>query len=442
MSRPSRGLHRRILAIAVPMILSNLTVPMLGVVDTAVIGHLPSAVYLGAVAVGTTIFNFLFLGLNFLRMGTTGVTAQFHGAADAAGIRRTLGQSVLLALGLAGVLLLLQWPLERAALWLIHPTAGVAAAAATYFRIRIWAAPAVLVNYSLIGWFLGLQNARAPLAVMAAVSTANMALDVFFVLVLGWNVAGVAAGSAIAEYLGTTLAVLLATRLLRRHPGAWRWAALRERRTLARLAGINANILVRTLALMFAFGFFTAIGARMGTTILAANAILLNLQSVLSYGLDGFAHAAEALAGRAIGARDRTEFDRVVKATLIWSAGLAVLFALAYGLGGRAIIGLLTDLPGVRATARAYLPWMVLSPLLSVWPFLFDGVYIGATRAAAMRNAMLVATFACFLPAWYLARPLGNDGLWLAFMVFLAARGITLAAGLPRLRRATFAAAP
>lgn len=434
-------MHRRILGIAVPMILSNLTVPMLGVVDTAVIGHLPSAVYLGAVAVGTTIFNFLFLGLNFLRMGTTGVTAQLHGSSDSDGIRRTLGQSVLLSLALAAALLLLQWPLERAALWLIHPAPQVAAAAATYFRIRIWAAPAVLVNYSFIGWFLGMQNARAPMTVMILVSTANMALDVFFVLALGWNVAGVAAGSAIAEYLGTAVSVLLAARLLRRNPGVWNWHDLRDRATLGRLAGINANILVRTMALMFAFGFFTAIGARMGTLVLAANAILLNLQSVLSYGLDGFAHAAEALAGRAIGARDRSGFDRVVKGALAWSLGLAVVFALVYGLGGRQIIGLLTDLPEVRATAATYLPWMVLSPFLSVWPFLFDGIYIGATRAAAMRNAMLAATFMCFLPAWYLARPLGNHGLWLAFMVFLAARGVTMAAGFPRLRRAAFPAA-
>lgn len=434
-----RGVHRRILGIALPMIASNLTVPMLGVVDTAVIGHLPSPVYLAAVAIGATIFSFLFMGLNFLRMATTGVTAQVHGRNDADGIRRALGQSIMFALVLAAGLLVLQWPIERAALVLLGPSSPVAAAAAVYFRIRIWAAPAVLVNYSLIGWFLGMQNARAPMAVMIAVSVINMALDVGFVLGLGWNVAGVAAGSLIAEYLGAGLALFLASRLLARHPGAWRWSALIERSSFRRLAGINANILMRTLALMFVFGFFTAMSARMGTVILAANALLLNFQNVMSYGLDGFAHAAEALAGRAIGARNRDDFDRVVRGALAWSLGLAIAFALAYGLAGGTIIHLLTGLPRVRAAAIDYLPWMVLSPFLAVWPFLFDGVYIGAVRATAMRNAMFAATFLGFLPAWYFARPLGNDGLWLAFMVFLAARGVTMAAGFPRLRRAAFA---
>ncbi|MGH8271252.1 MAG: MATE family efflux transporter [Gammaproteobacteria bacterium] len=434
-----RGVHRRIFGIALPMIASNLTVPMLGVVDTAVIGHLPSPVYLAAVAVGATIFSFLFLGLNFLRMATTGVTAQVHGRNDADGIRRALGQSILFALALAVGLLILQWPIEQAALVLLGPSPPVADAAATYFRIRIWAAPAVLVNYSLIGWFLGMQNARAPMAVMIAVSVINMALDVGFVLGLGWNVAGVAAGSVIAEYLGTGLALFLAARLLAHHPGTWRWSALRERSSFRRLAGINANILVRTLALMFVFGFFTAMSARMGTVILAANALLLNFQNVMSYGLDGFAHAAEALAGRAIGAGDRSDFDRVVKGALVWSLALAVAFALAYGLAGKSIVHLLTDLSGVRTAAVDYLPWMVLSPFLAVWAFLFDGVYIGAIRVAAMRNAMLIATFLGFLPAWYFARPLGNNGLWLAFMVFLAVRGLTMAAGFPRLRRASFA---
>ena len=438
--RRSPGVHGRILGIAVPMILSNLSVPLLGLVDTGVIGHLPSPVYLGAVAVGTTIFGFLFLGLNFLRMGTTGVTAQAHGHGDADGVRRALAQSVILAVGLAALLILAQWPLERISLWLIGPAPAVAAAAQTYFRIRIWAAPAVLVNYGFVGWFLGLQNARAPMAIMISVSLANMALDVFFVLALGWNVAGVAAGSAIAEYLGTGLAICLARRLLARYPGGWSLALVRERAAFRRLAGINANILVRTLALMFAFGFFTAMGARMGTVILAANALLLNFQSVMSYALDGFAHAAEALAGRAIGAGDRAEFDAVVKGALLWSLGFAAAFALLYGLAGGAIIDLLTGLVNVRAAARSYLPWLVVSPFLSVWPFLFDGIYIGATRAAAMRNAMLIATLLAFLPAWYLARPLGNDGLWLAFIVFLAARGITMAAGFPRLRARCFSA--
>lgn len=437
-ANPGGGVHRRILAIALPMIVSNLSVPLLGIVDTAVIGHLESPVYLAAVAVGTTIFSFLFLGLNFLRLSTTGVTAQARGRADHAAVRQALAQSVLVALGLAGVLIAAQWPLEQAALAILGPTSDVAHSAALYFMIRIWAAPAVLVNFALIGWFLGMGNARAPLAVMVAMALVNMGLDAGFVLALGWKVAGVAAGTLVAEYLGAGLSIALAFRLLKSHPGHWSTVKIADRAAFNRLLSINGNIFLRSLALMFVFGFFTAAGARLGTVVLAANALLLNFQNVLSYALDGFAHAAEALCGHAIGRADRHRFDRIMKASLLWSPGLAGLFALAWGLSGNAVIGLLTDLPDVRDAAAQYLPWIVALPLVAVWSFLFDGVYIGATRARAMRNAMLFSTFVCFLPAWFFSRSLGNHGLWLAFTVFFAARGLSMAAGFPALRRTSF----
>ncbi|MDN5864462.1 MAG: MATE family efflux transporter [Gammaproteobacteria bacterium] len=432
------GAHRRIFAIALPMIASNLTVPLLGLVDTAVIGHLASPAYLAAVAVGATIFSFLFLGLNFLRMATTGVTAQALGRDDVSGVRRALGQSVLIALGLAAALLILQWPLEQIALALLGPDPAVRESASTYFLIRIWSAPAVLVNYALIGWFLGMQNARAPLLVMALTGILNMALDIAFVWGFGWKVAGVAAGTLIAAYAGAFLSIALAAGLLSRYPGGWREADLGNRKAFGHLLSINGNILVRSLALMFVFGFFTAAGARLGTVILAANALLLNFQNVLSYALDGFAHAAEALSGRAIGAGEREDFDRVLKAALVWSLALAVIFTGIWAGAGEAIIRLLTDLPEVREAAKRYLPWVVLLPLVAVWAFLLDGIYIGATRAAAMRNSMLVSAFACFLPAWYLSRSLGNDGLWLALVVFFAARALTMATGFPRLRFEAF----
>jgi MATE family multidrug resistance protein len=435
---PERKTHRRILAIALPMIVSNLSVPLLGIVDTAVIGHLKSPVYLAAVAVGATIFSFLFLGLNFLRMTTTGVTAQARGRDDHAGVRRALVQSLLVALGLAFLLITLQWPLEQAALAILGPAADVRPAAGTYFLIRIWAAPAVLLNYALIGWFLGLGNARAPLAVMVAMAAINIGLDAGFVLGLGWKVAGVATGTLIAEYLGAALSIVIATRMLKGYPGRWRGLRIMDRASLARLVSLNGNIFLRSLALMFVFGFVTAAGARLGTVILAANALLLNFQNVLSYALDGFAHAAEALCGHAIGAADREQFDRVVRAALLWSLALAGLFTLVWWLAGPALIALLTDLPDVRATAARFLPWIVVLPLVAVWAFLLDGIYIGATRARAMRNAMLFSAFACFLPVWCGTRALGNHGLWLAFVVFFAARGISMAAGFPRLRRAAF----
>ncbi|HET7587526.1 MAG TPA: MATE family efflux transporter [Gammaproteobacteria bacterium] len=415
--------HRTVWRIAGPMMLSNLSVPLLGIVDTAVVGHLNRPAYLGAVAVGTTLFNFLYLGLNFLRMGTTGVTAQAAGRDDAGAVRATLAQGLLLSFALACILLALQWPLRRIGLELIAPSAAVQPFAQTYFDIRIWAAPAVLADYALVGWFLGLGNARAPLALVLTVNVINAALDILFVSAFGMNVGGVALASVIAEYCGLAVGAALALRALRQYPAPWRHVRLFDRVALRRLAGVNGNLFVRTLCLMMAFGFFTAMGARLGTVILAANAILLNLQSLLSYALDGFAHAAEALTGRAAGQADAQLFTRTVRVTLGWSLAAAAVFALLYALAGGSIIGLMTDLPDVRTAALAYLPWMIASPLVSVWAFEFDGVFVGATRAREMRNAMLFA-LACYLAIWYATQPFGNHGLWLAFILFLGARGV------------------
>ncbi len=408
------------------MILSNLSIPLLGMVDSAVVGHLARPQYLGAVAVGATLFDALYMSFNFLRMGTTGVTAQVHGGGDSSAVRGVLGQSLALAAVLACMLVALQVPLRHVGLLLIHPSSDVAAYARVYFDVRIWSAPAVFADFALLGWFLGMQNARAPLIQLLVVNGTNAALDVAFVFGLGMNVAGVALASVVAQYAGLAVALWLAVRELRRYPGHWLRSELLSLGRLRRLVGVNANIFVRTVCLLFAFGFFTAMGARQGDVILAANALLLNLQATLSYGLDGLAHAIEALTGRAIGARDHEGFKLAVRVVIGWSLAIALVFAAFYAVAGPAILHLLTDLPQVRATAMRYLPWMVLSPLISVWPFVFDGIYIGATRAREMRNMMLLAVFAAYLPAWFLLQPWANDGLWAAFMVFLAARGLGL----------------
>lgn len=420
-------LHQRILGIALPMILSNLSVPLVGMVDSGVAGHLPEAAYLAAVAVGATVFNFLFLGLNFLRMGTTGLTAQAHGREDFGAARVSLAQTLLLGQVLALMLLVFQHPLRELALYLIAPAPEVVAHVRVYFDVRIWSAPLVLANYALLGWFLGMQTARAPLAVLLVTNAVNAGLDIGFVYGLGMTVDGIAAASLCGEAAGLLTGLLLAARLLRRHPAPWDAAPLRDMTRWRELVGINGNILIRTLCLMFAFGLFTALGARLGALVLAANALLLNLQSFMAYGLDGFAHAAEALAGRAWGRRAMTAFRAAVNACLVWSLGIAGVYALAYLAAGPGLIRLLTDLPEVRETAFAYLPWMVLSPLVSVWSFLYDGVFIGATWAREMRNAMLVSTFGVFVPlAWLLVPFFGNHALWLAFLAFLGARGLTM----------------
>lgn len=406
------------------MMLSNVSVPLLGMVDAGVTGHLDSPAYLGAVAVGATIFGFLYTGVNFLRMGTTGIAAQRLGASDTEGLRTSLGQAVVVALAIAFVLLILQRPIGSFALRLVGAGPEVTENAWTYFAIRIWSAPATLANFALIGWFIGLQNARIPLLVVVVANVVNIVLDLAFVIGLRMTVDGVALASVIAEFSGLAVAVAFAVRELRRHGGRWDLRQLRSPRAYAGFLSINGRLFVRTLSLMFTFAFVTAQGARLGGLTLAANAILMNLQNLLSFALDGLAHAAEALVGRATGQRSRAQLEGSVRITLRWSLCVAAGFCLLFTVGGPLFIRLLTDLPGVRDVTLRYLPWMMVSPLVSVWAFLYDGVFVGATRARAMRDIMLISTLLVFIPAWYLLQPLGNNGLWLAFMLFMASRGI------------------
>lgn len=414
------------------MILSNISVPLLGIVDTGVVGHLENASYLGAVAIGGTIFGFLYTGVNFLRMGTTGIAAQRYGANDNDGLRVSLGQALLVAMLIAALLLVLQVPLGRLALGLAGGDAAVQAAAHQYYTIRIWSAPGTLANFVMVGWFIGLQNARVPLLIFLTINITNIALDLLFVVGLGMKVEGVALASVIAEYTALLVASLLAARELRKREGHWPLHRLMNVRAYAAYFSINANLFIRTMALMFTYFFVTAQGARLGGVILAANAVLMNLQNITSFGLDGFAHAAEALVGKAIGEQRRDALEQSVRIALKWSLIFATGFCVAYAAGGPFLINALTDLPGVRAAALEYLPWFIVSPLVAVWSFLYDGVYIGATRAREMRNIMVLSTFAVFLPAWFLLQDFGNHGLWLAFNLFLASRGIGMHIGYRR----------
>lgn len=406
------------------MILSNISVPLLGMVDTGVTGHLDSPAYLGAVAIGGIIFGFLYMGMNFLRMGTTGIAAQRYGAKDFDGLRVSLGQALIVATLIAITLIALQVPIGSVSLHLIGADPVTTSYALEYFSIRIWSAPATLATFVLLGWFIGLQNARVPLMIVVTVNIINIALDLLFVLVLGMKVDGVALASVIAEYAGMLLGLGFVVHALRKHPGHWVPAMLINVREYTTFFAVNGHLLARTMALMFTFAFVTAQGARLGSLILAANAILMNIQFLTSFALDGIAQAAEALVGKAVGENRRDALQRAVQLTLRWSLFFAAGFFALYIVLGPALIRLLTDLPEVRETALRYLPWLVVSPLISVWSFLYDGVYVGATRAREMRDIMIFSTFVIFLPAWYLLQGLGNDGLWLAFMLFMASRGI------------------
>jgi MATE family multidrug resistance protein len=414
------------------MILSNVSVPLLGMVDTGVTGHLESPAYLGAVAIGGTIFTLLYTGMNFLRMGTTGIAAQAYGARDNDGLRVSLGQALIVSLAIALTIMLLQVPISRLGLLLLGGDAETQRHAATYFFIRVWSAPGTLANFALIGWFLGTQNARVPLLIFLTINLTNIVLDLLFVVVLGMKVEGVALASVIAEYTGLTVGGTFAVAALRRHQGHWPIARLVNISAYRAFFSINANLFVRTITLLGTLAFVTAQGARLGPAILAANAVLMNFQHLTSFGLDGIAHAAEALVGKAVGERDRASLEHAVALTLRWSLVFAAGFAMVYVVTGRSIIGILTDLPDVRETATTYLPWLIASPVISVWCFLYDGVYVGMTRAKAMRNIMLFSALCVFLPVWYVTQPFANHGLWFALMAFLASRGIGMHIGYRR----------
>lgn len=425
--------NREMWRIAAPMILSNISVPLLGMVDTGVMGHLESPAYLGAVAIGGTIFTFIYLGMNFLRMGTTGIAAQRFGADDFDGLRVVLGQAVIVSLAIAITIIVLQVPVGRFGLFLLGGDAETQVHAATYFSIRVWSAPGTLANYVLIGWFLGLQNARVPLAVFLTINFTNIVLDLLFVLVLGMKVEGVALASVIAEYAGLGVGLAFAASALRKHTGYWDFSRLTRLAAYAKFFSVNANLFIRTIALLFTFGFITAQGARLGPAILAANAVLINFQNLTSLGLDGIAQAAEAMVGKAVGKEDKAALEATVILTLKWSLLFAAGFTVLYLVTGPLIVGLLTDLPDVRATAFVYLPWLIASPLVAVWCFLYDGVYVGMTRSREMRDIMLVSTFLVFLPLWFVTQSFGNHGLWFAFLAFLAARGIGMHLGYRRM---------
>lgn len=431
--------HREVLRIAVPVIVSNVSTPLLGVVDTAIVGRLPDPAYIGAVAVGALVFTFVFWAFGFLRMGTTGLTAQALGARDEAEIRAGLARALLIAAAVGAGLIALQRPIGIVAFVLLQGSDKVEGLARDYFDVRIWAAPATLANYALLGWFIGLGQARTALVLQLVLNVANMALDALFVLGLGMGVVGVAAGTLIAEGLAAAVGLALAMRHLRERAGgkAWSgatWAGVVDRAKLGRALAVNRDIMVRTLALMTVFVWFTAQGARQGDVLLAANAVLMQFVGVAAYFLDGVAFATEALVGRAAGAAQRETLLAALRRTTFWAAALALLASVAFGVLGPAIVDALTVDAAVRHTARTYLPWAALAPLAGVWSFQLDGAFIGATRSRDMRNAML-QSLAVFLVGWWLLQPLGNHGLWAALFVSYAARTLTLGRCLPALVR-------
>ncbi len=419
--------HRRVWALAAPMILSNISVPLVALVDSAVVGHLPHAYQLAAVAVGASLYTLLTWAMGFLRMGTTGFAAQAAGRDDGGALRQVLLQGLLLGGGLALLLILLALPFSNLALSLMQPSAELDALARGYFQIRLFGLPAALASYALIGWLLGTQNARGPLAILLTTNLLNVALDLLFVLGLHWGVAGAAWASVIAEWSGALLGLWLARRALRRYAGQVDWPALRRWLSWRPLLAVNRDIFIRTLALQAVFFLITVQGTRLGDATVAANALLLNGLLLTAHALDGLAHAVEALCGHALGSRDRAALRRSLIVAGGWSLLASLGFALFFLLAGQGFIQLQTDIASVRETAFEYLPYLALLPLVAVWSYLLDGLFIGATRAREMRDAMLLAV-ALSLPLAWLLQGLGNHGLWLAFLCFMGLRSLCLGA--------------
>ncbi|MXX17759.1 MAG: MATE family efflux transporter [Gammaproteobacteria bacterium] len=425
--------HRAVWSMAGPIILANLSVPLVGAVDTAVVGHLPGPEYIGAVALGALIFSFLYWGFGFLRMGTTGFVARTLGAADHAAMERLILRVLLLALVFGLLVLVLGRPVVTLALWLIEGTAEVERLAGTYAHIRLWSAPATLCIYVCTGVFIGLKNTRYVLTLQLVLNLTNVLLDLIFVPWLGFGVEGVAWATLIAEYLAAGLGLWMLRPWLRRALDRPDWGAVLAPGPMAELMKSNGHLLVRTLCLVFAFSWFTAQSATLGELVLAANSILLHLQTFMAYGLDGFAHAAESLTGEASGARNRRRFRLAVRMTTLWAAIVALIIAAIYLAAGPWLLTLFSDQAPVLEVAGKYLPWMILSPLVSVWSYQLDGIFIGSGNTREMQNAMALSTAIFVALTWMLLPWLGNHGLFLALTLFMGVRALTL---LPYYRRA------
>lgn len=411
--------------LALPMIFSNITVPLLGLVDTAVIGHLDSPTYLGGVAVGSMATSFLFMLLLFLRMSTTGLTAQALGAQNPQGLARAFMQPLLLAV-LAGVaIVLLRYPLIELALKIVGGDGAVLEQARLFLEIRWLSAPAALANMVILGWLLGVQYVRAPVILLIVGNLLNIVLDIWLVMGMGWNVQGAATATAISEYATLLLGLGLSWRVMRIRGISVPMLRQAWRGNLRRLLALNRDIMLRSLLLQLCFASLTIFGARLGGEVVAVNAVLMNLLTFTAYALDGFAYAVEAHSGHAYGARDDSQLRKVWRAACRQACLVALGFGLLYAVAGQQIIAALTSLPELRALASHYLPWQVVLPLVGVWCYLLDGMFIGATRGAEMRNSMAVAAAGYGLTLFTLPI-LGNHGLWLALAVFLSLRGIAL----------------
>lgn len=418
-------MNRSILKLAVPNIVSNITIPLLGLVDLALMGHLDSEVYIGAIALGGVIFNFIYWGFSFLRMSTSGFTAQAFGEQNQSESITILIRALLVAGIISFFILILQAPIAWASFKIIGGSQEVESLAEQYFRIRVWGAPAALSLFVFSGWFLGMQNARYPMIIAIVVNVVNIIFSMFFVFVLKMNSSGVALGTAISQYVGLAIAIILFSFKYKYLINKVSKKGIMNIKILIEFFKVNTDIFIRTFCIIAVFTFFTSKSASINDTILAVNSILIQLLLFFSFFIDGFAFAGEALVGKYVGAKQIDKLKRVVKLLFYWGLGLALIFTLIYLPGANLILKLLTTQTDVIASAQPFLVWVILVPLASFGSFIWDGVYIGATASKAMRNTLLISAFVVFAPVYYFLSPyIGNHALWIGMLLFMFSRGV------------------
>ena len=421
------SLNRSILKLAIPNIISNITVPLLGFVDMMLMGHQDSIAYIGAIGLGGTIFSVMYSIFSFMRAGTTGFTAQAYGANDRAEMAYSLYRSLCIALMATVLVLSLQGPVEWLSMKLLHGSEEVLAYTSTYFRVRIWAAPAVLCLYAFNGWYIGMQNTTIPMVIAILTNVVNIVLSIVFVNAMGMGVTGVALGTVIAQYCGLLTAIIFLFAKFRHYLVPIRRVILLQSDKLRRFFKVNADFMIRSILLVLSIAYFNNQSAKLGDDMLAVNMILMQFFYIFSYFTDGFAYAGEALVGRFTGAHDPKQLRQTVKLLFLWGFLIALPFTLLYALFPDWFIGLISDKPEVVTQAQPYHIYMILIPLITFAAFLWDGVYIGATAARAIRNTMLIAAIGVFLPASLILMPrFGNHGLWVAFLLFMVARGLSM----------------
>ena len=416
--------NREILQIAVPSIVSNITVPLLGLIDAAIVGHLGATSYIGAIAVGGMLFNIIYWIFGFLRMGTSGMTSQAYGQKDEAESMRILARSIGVGMLIALALIILQYPIERIAFTFIKATPEVERLASLYFRICIWGAPAVLGLYSISGWCIGMQNSRYPMYIAITQNIVNILVSLVLVYAFHMKIEGVAIGTLVAQYSGLLMAIGLWTSHFKRLLTYVQLHTLIAKGAIRRFFQVNRDIFLRTLCLVSVTMFFTKAGASQGEVVLAVNTLLMHFFTFFSYIMDGFAYAGEALAGKHIGANDQPALQQMIRQLFLWGIGLSLAFTIVYGIGGEAFLGLLTDQKSVISASSAYFYWVLAIPFAGFAAFLYDGIFIGATATNLMLRAMVVASVAFFGIYYGCREAIGNHALWLAFITYLALRGV------------------